>query len=162
MKFGIPRAPLIAITALAVFAALLLIAGKDPLQAYTDTLVYVFGNTNGFSELFVRMTPVLLTAVAVALPARLGLINVGGEGQLYLGALLATAGALTFPNLPAWLLLPVMTLLGFAGGAIWALLPGALRAARLVNETISTLRTLSGSSKRASNKTTLCKFRPPN
>jgi simple sugar transport system permease protein len=85
------------------------------------------------------MTPLLLTAVAVALPARLGLINVGGEGQLIMGAWLATAGALGFPDLPAWLLLPLMTVLGFAGGAVWALVPGLLRAARLVNETISTL-----------------------
>jgi simple sugar transport system permease protein len=102
-------------------------------------LLYVFGNTYGFSELLVRMTPLLLAAVAVALPSRLGLINVGGEGQLYMGGWLATAGALGFPDLPAWLLLPVMTALGFAGGALWALLPGLMRAARLVNETIATL-----------------------
>jgi simple sugar transport system permease protein len=104
-----------------------------------DALLSIFGSAYGFSELFVRMTPLLLTAVAVALPARLGLINVGGEGQLYMGAWAATAGALGFSNLPAWLLLPLMTVLGFAGGAAWALLPGLLRAARLVNETISTL-----------------------
>jgi simple sugar transport system permease protein len=135
----VPRAIVIALLALAVFAALLLAAGKDPLRAYGDTLLYVFGNFYGFSELLVRMTPLLLTAVAVALPTRLGLINVGGEGQLYMGAWLATAGALGFADLPAWLLLPLLTALGFAGGALWALLPGVLRAARLVNETISTL-----------------------
>ena len=135
----VPRAIVIALLALAVFAALLLAAGKDPLRAYADTLLYVFGNVYGFSELLVRMTPLLLTAVAVALPTRLGLINVGGEGQLYMGAWLATAGALGFADLPAWLLLPLLTALGFAGGALWALLPGVLRAAKLVNETISTL-----------------------
>jgi len=134
-----PQAIATALASLAIFAVLLLAAGKDPLRAYRDTLVYVFGNAFGFSELLVRMTPLLLTAVAVALPARLGLINVGGEGQLYMGAWLATAGALGFPNLPAWLLLPLMTVLGFAGGAIWALLPGVLRAIKLINETISTL-----------------------
>src|SRR5271168_4068717 len=85
---------LVAAVALGVFATLLLVAGKDPLKAYGDTLLYVFGNAYGFSELLVRMTPLVLTAVAVALPARLGLINVGGEGQLYMGAWLATAGAL--------------------------------------------------------------------
>jgi len=139
MPLRVPRSVAIALASLLIFAALLLAAGKDPLSAYSDTLLYVFGNAYGFSELFVRMTPLLLTAVAVALPARLGLINVGGEGQLYMGAWLATAGALGFPGLPAWLLLPLMTALGFAGGALWALLPGLLRAARLVNETISTL-----------------------
>ena len=74
----------------------LVAAGKDPLKAYIDTLTYVFGNAYGFSELLVRMIPLMLTAVAAALPARIGLINVGGEGQLYMGAWLATAGALAF------------------------------------------------------------------
>ena len=133
------RALVIALVALAVFALLLLADGKDPLRAYRDTLIYVFGNTYGFSELLVRMAPLLLTSVAVAFPSRLGLINVGGEGQLYMGAWLATAGALGFSDLPAWQLLPLMTAMGFAGGALWALLPGILRAAKVVNETISTL-----------------------
>ncbi len=130
---------LAAVIALAVFAMLLSVAGKDPLRAYVDTLVYVFGNAYGFSELLVRMVPLLLTAVAVALPARIGLINVGGEGQLYMGAWLTTAGALAFAEWPAFVLLPTLTLLGFVGGGLWALIPGALRALRLVNETISTL-----------------------
>src|SRR5271165_3041034 len=134
-----PRALLAVLAASAIFALLLLADGKDPLRAYRDTLVYVFGNAYGFSELLVRMSPLLLTSLAVALPSRLGLINVGGEGQLYMGAWLATAGALNFPNLPSWLLLPLMALLGFAGGALWALGPAAMRAAKLVNETISSL-----------------------
>jgi general nucleoside transport system permease protein len=99
----------------------------------------VFGNTYGFSELFVRMTPLLFTALAVALPARIGLINVGGEGQLYMGAWLATAGELALQDHSAFVLLPALTVLGFVGGGVWALLPAILRALRLVNETISTL-----------------------
>jgi ABC-type uncharacterized transport system permease subunit len=133
------RYPVIIVLALAIFAIVLLVAGKDPLKAYSDTLAYTFGNAYGFSELIVRMIPLLLTAVAVAFPARVGLINVGGEGQLYLGAWLATGGALAFPGFPAWLLLPLMTVLGFAGGAAWAAIPGILRAKKLVNETIATL-----------------------
>ncbi len=133
------RAVVIAGVALAAFALVLVIDGKDPVRAYRDTLVYVFGNAYGFSELMVRMTPLLMTSLAVALPSRVGLINVGGEGQLYMGAWLATAGALYFPDLPSWLLLPLMAVLGFAGGALWALGPALMRAAKLVNETISTL-----------------------
>jgi simple sugar transport system permease protein len=130
---------LVAAIALGVFATLLIAAGKDPLKAYADTLVYVFGNAYGFSELLVRMIPLMLTAVAAALPARIGLINVGAEGQLYMGAWLATAGALALPNQPAIVLVPLLTVLGFIGGGLWALIPGVLRALRLVNETISTL-----------------------
>jgi len=125
--------------ALAAFGLILLLAGKDPVRAYKDTFTYSVADWYGFSELLVRMTPLLLTAVAVALPSRLGLINVGGEGQLHMGAFFASAGAILFPGLPAWLLLPLVALLGFTGGALWAALPGLLRAARLVNETITTL-----------------------
>jgi general nucleoside transport system permease protein len=128
-----------AFAALFVFALLLAATGKDPLKAYGDTLIYIFGNTYGFSELLVRVVPLMLTATAVALPARIGLINVGGEGQLYMGALFATGGAMAFPSQPSWVLLPLITVLGFIGGSVWAFLPGLLRALRLVNETISTL-----------------------
>jgi simple sugar transport system permease protein len=127
------------VVALAVFSLILLVVGKDPVKAYADTFAYTFGNAYGFSELLVRMSPLLLTAVAVALPSRIGLINVGGEGQLYMGAWLASAGALAFPSLPAWILLPLMAACGFAGGAVWAAVPGILRAKKLVNETITTL-----------------------
>src|SRR6202051_1882984 len=130
---------LVTAVALGVFATLLVAAGKGPLRPYADTLVYVFGNAYGFSELLVRMIPLMLAAVAAALPARIGLINVGAEGQLYMGAWLATAGALAFSDQPAFILLPLLTLLGFIGGGLWALIAGALRAMRLVNETISTL-----------------------
>jgi len=136
---GVARYAAICVVALGVFAVVLLAAGKNPLKAYLDTFHYTLANWYGFSELIVRMIPLLLTAVAVALPSRLGLINVGGEGQLFMGAWLASAGALLLPGLPVWILLPLVTVLGFAGGAAWAAVPGILRANRLVNETISTL-----------------------
>ncbi len=125
--------------ALLLFGVILFISGKDPLLSYKDILTYAFGSTYGFSEVLVAMIPMLLTALAVALPSRVGLINVGGEGQLYIGAAFATFGALTFSSLPAWLLLPIMILLGMIGGAAWAFIPGYLKSIGLVNETITTL-----------------------
>ncbi len=122
-----------------LFGIILLIAGNDPIQSYRDLFASTLGSAYGLSEVFVAMTPMLLTALAVALPSRIGLINVGVEGQLYLGAGLATWGALAFGDLPAWLLLPWMMLLGMIGGGLWALIPGILRALGLVNETITTL-----------------------
>ncbi len=129
----------VSLIALGAFSALLIAAGKDPFKAYADTVVYIFGNAYGFSELLVRMTPLVLTAVAAALPARIGLINVGGEGQLYMGAWLATAGELALQDHSVFVVLPALTLMGFLGGGVWCLLPALLRAFRLVNETISTL-----------------------
>ena len=125
--------------ALLLFAVILLISGKDPIQSYKEILTSTLGSAYGFSEVLVAMIPMLLTALAVALPSRVGLINVGGEGQLYIGAAFATWAALTFPHLPAPVLLPLMALLGMAGGALWAFVPGYLKAIGLVNETITTL-----------------------
>jgi ABC-type uncharacterized transport system permease subunit len=125
--------------ALLLFGVILLISGKDPLQSYKEMFSSTLGSAYGFSEVLVAMIPMLITALAVALPSRVGLINVGGEGQLYIGAAFATWAALTFPDWPAWVLLPVMALLGMIGGALWAFLPGYLRAIGLVNETITTL-----------------------
>jgi simple sugar transport system permease protein len=121
------------------FGVILLLTGKDPIASYGDILRSTLGSQRGFSEVIVNMTPILLTALAVALPSRLGLINVGGEGQLYMGACLAAWGAIAFDELPAWVLLPLMLLLGMLGGALWAFIPGYLKALGLVNETITTL-----------------------
>jgi simple sugar transport system permease protein len=122
-----------------MFGLILLIAGKDPLASYKDIFSSTLGSAYGFSEVIVSMIPMLLTALAVALPFRVGLINIGGEGQLFIGAAFATFAALTFPNLPAWLLLPLMALLGMLGGALWAFIPGYLKSIGLVNETITSL-----------------------
>ncbi len=128
-----------AVLAFVLFGVILWLAGKDPFQAYRDIFTSTLGSAYGISEVFVAMTPLLLTALAVALPSRLGLINVGGEGQLYIGALFATWAALRFSQLSSWLLLPLMIVLGMIGGGLWGLPAGYLRAKGIVNETITTL-----------------------
>jgi ABC-type uncharacterized transport system permease subunit len=133
------RYVLMILFAFLMFGLILLISGKDPIQSYKDILTSTLGSAYGFSEVIVAMIPMLITALAVALPSRVGLINVGGEGQLYIGAAFATFGALTFSSLPAWLLLPLMAVLGMLGGALWAFIPGYLKSIGLVNETITSL-----------------------
>ena len=133
------RYAMMTLLALLLFGVILLISGKDPIQSYKDIFTSTLGSGYGFSEVLVAMIPMLITALAVALPSRVGLINVGGEGQLYIGAAFATWGALTFKDQPAWILLPLMTLLGMVGGALWAFIPGYLKSIGLVNETITTL-----------------------
>ncbi len=125
--------------AFVLFGVILLLSGKDPIQSYKDIFSSTLGSSYGFSEVLVGMIPVLITALAVALPSRAGLINVGGEGQLYIGAAFATFAALTFQDLSPWVLLPLMVLLSMIGGALWAFIPGYLKAIGLVNETITTL-----------------------
>jgi simple sugar transport system permease protein len=123
-----------------VLASLFLLAiDRPPLLTLATMVGYAFGDTYSTSESVVKATPILLCALAVILPARLGLITVGGEGQLYLGALLGTAVVVNYPGAPLFVLLPAMLVLGAAGGAIWSGLAGVLRARFDVNETISTL-----------------------
>jgi ABC-type uncharacterized transport system permease subunit len=125
--------------ALAVFAVVLMVFGQNPLRAYVNIFRATLGSFYGFSEVLVKMIPLVLTALAVAIPSRIWLINVGGEGQLFIGALFATWGAIEFSDLPAWLLLPLISILGFLGGGLWALISGFMRAKGWASETISTL-----------------------
>jgi general nucleoside transport system permease protein len=117
----------------------LLAIGRPPFVTLVTMAGYAFGDGYSISESLVKATPILLCAFAVILPARLGLISVGGEGQLYLGALAGTAIVVAYPGGPVFALLPAMLTLGAAGGAIWGGLAGVLRARFDVNETISTL-----------------------
>ena len=133
------RASLGIVLALAVFAVFLAATGIDPLEAVSKGWDGVLGSPLGLSEVGVTMIPLLLTALATAVPTRVGLVNVGGEGQLFVGALTATGVALFFPVGQIWLMLPVMALAGCAGGGAWAAIAALLRRWRGVNEVISTL-----------------------
>lgn len=142
VRFSVQTATLLfsVLAALLLFSLLLLTSGKNPFDTYVSLLSSTLGNSYGFSEIFVKLIPILFTALAVALPARLGLVNVGGEGQLYLGALGASFAALALgPSVPLWIGLPVSVIFGMLGGALWALVPALLRARGWLNETISTL-----------------------
>ena len=127
------------LVALGAFALVLLVFGKNPIKAYVDIFANTLGSAYGFSEVLVKMIPLTLAAVAVALPAKVWLINVGGEGQFHIGALFAAWGALNFGSLSAWVLIPWISFLGFLGGGLWGLISGFLRARGWVSETISTL-----------------------
>ena len=121
---------------------ILLLFGKDPLRAYADIFRATLGSSYGFSEVLVKVIPLVLSATAVMLPARIGLVNVGGEGQIYMGAWLATGAALIIgdmASLPIFVALPLVLAAGFVGGGLWALIPAYLRARGWLNEVISTL-----------------------
>src|SRR5271170_6803550 len=133
--------PLFALlVAAALFAVFLLAIGKSP----ADFVAYVwrggFGTAFSFQNTLQRSAPLILTALAVAIPARIGLIMIGGEGALVLGGFAAAAVAVPMVGfVPPWLTLPIMAIAGVAVGALWVGLAGFLRYARGVNETISSL-----------------------
>lgn len=116
-----------------------LLSGQSPLPLLREVINAAFGSPYSWSETFVKTTPILLCAIATALPARLGLVSVGAEGQMYFGALLGTAPVLAFVQQPVWIILPMMLLCAGLGGALWSGFCGWLKAWIGVNETISTL-----------------------
>ena len=124
----------------AVFAAFLLAVGTSPLDAYRAMLRSAGGDLYGLGEVAVRAAPYVLAGLATYLPARARLINVGGEGQLAVGALATTSAAVALGDrFPSWVILPILGLAGAFGGAMWSGLAGALRVRFKLNETISTL-----------------------
>jgi len=115
------------------------INGRAPLNLFIEMVKGGFGDGYSFSETLVKTSPILLTALAIALPARLGLISVGAEGQLHLGALFGTGAVLLAFDQPGWLLMPLMLSGALLGGALWGAIPGLMKTRLGVNETISTL-----------------------
>jgi len=122
-----------------VTMAFFAINGRAPLNLFIEMVKGGFGDGYSFSETLVKTSPILLTALAIALPARLGLISVGAEGQLYLGALFGTGAVLLAFDQPGWLLMPLMLAGAMLGGALWGAIPGLMKTRLGVNETISTL-----------------------
>ncbi|MGD8403101.1 MAG: ABC transporter permease [Anaerolineales bacterium] len=132
--------PVIAtLAALAVGAVMLLLLGANPIEAYSALWDGAFGSTNAFAETLVKATPLLLVALGICISFRGDVINIGGEGQMIVGAILATWVGLTFTELPGWLVIVLAMVFGFIGGAIWGGIPGFLKAYFRVNEILSTV-----------------------
>jgi simple sugar transport system permease protein len=125
--------------ALAVGAVMLLFLKVNPIEAYAALWDGAFGSTNAFAETLVKATPLLLVALGICISFRGDVINIGGEGQMIIGAILATWVGLNFTGLPGWLTIAIAMLAGFLGGAIWGGIPGVLKAYFRVNEILSTV-----------------------
>ena len=136
LRYLTPAASIAA--SLVLVGIMLALIGVDPLQAYGVMVKKSFASKFGLAELCVKTTPIILTGLAVAIPLRAGLWNIGAEGQLYMGAFAASAVALTL-HLPGPFMLPAMFLASAIMGAAWAAVPGFLKAKFDLNEIISTL-----------------------
>lgn len=132
--------PLIAVLlALLVGAIVIILIGENPVHVYKMLFGYAIGNRDGWGNVLFRATPLIFTGLAVAFAFRCGLFNIGGEGQMYIGAFLATWVGFTFTNFPAFILIPLCILAAAAGGALWAAVPGILKAKTGVHEVIITI-----------------------
>ena len=134
------RAALTAAAGLACVGALVAALGYAPLPALRALLAGALFGPSAWTATLLETAPLLLTGLAVALCFRSGVWNIGAEGQLLAGALTATALATRGPaDAPALLLAPALALSGAAGGALFGLVAGWLRASRGVSEVISTI-----------------------
>jgi general nucleoside transport system permease protein len=134
--------PLFALVVSSILFSLFLLAlGKSPVQFFELVYRGGFGTAFSIQNTLQRSAPLILTALAVAVPARIGLVMIGGEGALVLGGFAAAVIAipLVVGKASPILTLTVMMAAGCAVGAVWVGIAGFLRYARGVNETISSL-----------------------
>jgi general nucleoside transport system permease protein len=124
-----------------LFSLLLLALGKSPIEFFQLIERGGFGTAFSLQNTLQRSSPLILTAFCVALPARIGLVIIGGEGALVLGGFASAVIAIPLVrgHVPPMLTLCIMAAVGMLVGAFWIGIAGYLRYARGVNETISSL-----------------------
>ncbi|MCU1353505.1 MAG: inner-rane translocator [Acidimicrobiales bacterium] len=126
--------------AVVIFGGFMLMKGVNPISAYGSMVRSTFSNSDAFGGIFVRATPIMLAALAVSVPARAGLINVGGEGQLIIGAVAATGVSIGVGgSLPGAVTLLLMAVAAMAAGAAWSGIAAVLRLGSGINEAVTTL-----------------------
>lgn len=124
---------------LLAYAALIGVYGKNPLNAFHEIWTSTLSSSYGREDVIVRMVPLLFCAMAVAVPARVLAVNVGGEGQLFIGGVTSAWVGLHFTSWPIWLLLPAMALAGAVGGGLWGAIAGWLKVRGWMSEVFSTV-----------------------
>ena len=127
------------LASLVILGPLLMLAGVSVGEGYSVLFGASIGSSYGFTSLLLSSTPLLVTGIGVTLAYRSGMVNVGGDGQILVGAV---AAVLLFPavsGMPGVLAVAMMMILGGLAGGAWGLIAGVLKKWRSVNEIISTI-----------------------
>ncbi len=133
-------APVVAVLASFLVGGLVVAAiGESPVRVYAILFRGALGSVDGVGYVLFNAVPLIFAGLAVAFAFRGGLFNIGGEGQLYAGSFVCAWIALSLPGLPAPLMVPLLILVSAAGGALWAALPGYLKARFGAHEVINTI-----------------------
>ena len=132
--------PVLAIAAAAVAAGILFAAiGRDPLACLHALFLAPLADANGWAELVLKATPLLLCALGIAIAVQANVWNIGAEGQLTMGAIAGGAVGLALGPSGGWHVLPLMLLAGIAGGAAWGGIAALLRVRFNAHEILVTL-----------------------
>ena len=126
----------IALITIAVGTVLIMMSNANPAEAYANFFKGIFGNLNGFCEVFVKATPLIFTGLGCAVAFRTGFFNIGAEGQFYVGALTASMVALNVQG-AAGIVLALAA--GFLAGSVWALIAAVFKAKLGISEIIVTI-----------------------
>lgn len=124
---------------LLIGAIIILLIGKDPIEAYSILFGGALNNPYGIGETLRATAPLILTALGFSVAYKAGLFNIGLSGQALAGWLISVWVALLFPDLPKVILLPLCIAVGMASGAIWAGVAGWLKARFNSSEVITTI-----------------------
>lgn len=130
---------------IAIFLALLsstlfiLFLGHNPVKVYISMLDGSFGSIYRFKETIIKTIPLVITSLGILVAFKMKFWNIGGEGQICMGAFLASFMALRYPEMSRPLLLTLMIIAGIVGGGVWALIPALFKAKFGTNETLFTL-----------------------
>jgi len=125
--------------ALLIGAIIMVLNGQNPIVGYTSLVVGAYGSKYKIATTLAKTVPLILTGLATAISFRSGIFNIGGEGQLYLGAFAAAYVGFTFTNLPVFVAIVLAVLASAAVGAAYAFIPAILKVKYKVDEVITTI-----------------------
>ena len=132
--------PLLALLlALLIASVMLNLMDANPVEAFQAMADGAFGTQNATAETLVKATPLIFVGIGICIAFRGGVINIGGEGQMIVGAVAGVAVAISFEEMSGFLLITLSLLAGFLAGALWGGLAGFLKAYFDVNEILSTI-----------------------
>ena len=127
------------VAALLIDAVILLAAGHNPIAAYRELIVYPFSTAAHFGNMLEYAMVLCLCGLACVVGSRVGIFNVGGEGQLLLGGLVAAFVGSRMSGMSLWIVIPCAALAAMATGGLYAFIPGVLKVKLKVNEVITTI-----------------------
>ena len=125
--------------ALLVGAGIMALCGFDPLECYRALLVGALGKTRALGNTLAKTATLCLCALAVAVAAKAGVFNVGGEGQLYLGAIASALVGARLTGTSPWIAVPLCFLVAMLAGGVFAYVPAVLKVKLNVSEVITTI-----------------------
>ncbi len=137
LTFFIPM--LSVLLALLIGSILLLFIDVNPLEAYKYLIFGNFTNIYNIAEIFVKATPIILTGLSFTFAFRTGLFNIGGEGQMFAGAMASVFVGLKTGHLSPFIAIPLCLLAAIIAGGIWGMIPGILKGIFGSSEIIVTI-----------------------